>query len=139
MKNVLILLFCRNSLQFYRGADYDITEELNQIIQLNKEKALHNKNRKSWTTTFRRIFSSAFGKPFLMIGVIRILNQWGESSNLTINMIQIFRDSNSSVEPELAPVFVGVIQVQHIYLISVANFEQHLLPDSIVSAFIIIY
>jgi len=46
-----------------------------------------------------------------MVGTIRIMNQWGEATNVMINMIPIFRESKSSVEPELAPVFVGAMQV----------------------------
>jgi hypothetical protein len=33
-------------------------------------------------------------------------------ANLMIYMITIFRQSKSSVDPDLAPVFVGVVQVQ---------------------------
>ena len=108
---VTCFLVCSQSLQFYRGSNYDITDELSQILELSETKTLLNKNKSGCATTLKRIFSSAFGKPFLMVGVIRILNQWGESHNLMINMIQIFRDSNSSIEPELAPVFVAIVQV----------------------------
>jgi hypothetical protein len=61
--------------------------------------------------SWRRILSPAFGKPFRCVGVIFLMNQWGEFTNLVMNMISIFRESKSSIEPELAPVVVGVVQV----------------------------
>jgi len=106
-----IIICFSESLQFYRGSSYDITDELNHILQLNEEKALLQNNRTGCGSTLKRIFSSAFGIPFIKVGIIRTLHQWGESTTLMMNMIQIFRDSKSSVEPKFAPVFVGVVQV----------------------------
>jgi hypothetical protein len=57
-------------------------------------------------TSLRRLASPAFGRPFLFI-----ITQWGELTNLVIHMISIFREANSSIDPELAPVFVGIVQV----------------------------
>jgi hypothetical protein len=62
-------------------------------------------------TSLRRLASPAFGRPFLCVGVLFIINQWGELTNLVIHMISIFREANSSIDPELAPVFVGIVQV----------------------------
>jgi hypothetical protein len=67
---------------------------------------------KGWTTTLRRLASPAFGRPFSCIGVLFLIQQWGEFNNLLIHMIEIFRESKTSVETELAPVIVGSIQVQ---------------------------
>jgi|LakMenEpi03Aug12_release.lakeMendotaPanAssembly.Ray.scaffolds.fasta_scaffold1278020_1 hypothetical protein len=62
-------------------------------------------------TSLRRLASPAFGRPFLCVGVLFIITQWGELTNLVIHMISIFREANSSIDPELAPVFVGIVQV----------------------------
>ena len=99
------------SLQFYRGSNYDIAEELNEIFQRHEEKSLQSKDKNGCCSSIQRIISPAFGRPFFIVGVIFLLNQWGEFTNLVMNMIQIFKDSKSSIEPELAPVFVGVVQV----------------------------
>ena len=66
-----------------------------------------------WKSTLRRIGSPAFGRPFKCVGVLLIIIQWGELHNVVINMISIFKDPGSSIDPELAPVVVGCIQVEH--------------------------
>jgi hypothetical protein len=83
---------------------------LNEILETNQVKK-QAKTDSSWMASWRRIFSPAFGRPFMGVGVIFLLNQWGEFTNLVMNMISIFRESKSSIDPELAPVFVGIIQV----------------------------
>ena len=62
----------KKSLQFYRGADYDITEELNEI----RQKHLHKMENvsTSWKWTCQRLVSSAFLKPFSCIGTIYMFN-----------------------------------------------------------------
>ena len=102
----------RKSLQFYRGHEYDIAEEFDEIFSHNQKKALQAQHSRGWKSTLKRLTSSAFGRPFLCIGVLSLILQWGESTNLTIHMISIFREYKSSIEPELAPVFVGLIQVK---------------------------
>ena len=103
----------RKSLQFYRGQKYDIAEEFEEIFSLNEKKALLAQHSSGWKSTLKRLTSWAFGRPFLCIGVLSLIMQWGEFNNLTIHMISIFRESKSSIEPELAPVFVGCIQVMN--------------------------
>jgi hypothetical protein len=58
------------------------------------------------------LLSPSFTKPFICIGALRVFSQWGEMAILMVYMITIFKQSKSSIEPELAPVFVGVIQVR---------------------------
>jgi hypothetical protein len=48
----------------------------------------------------------------MCIGVLCLINQCGEYTNLFIHMINIFKEANSSIDPELAPVFVGILQVR---------------------------
>ena len=104
--------FCgRKSLQFYRGRDYDITTEFGEILKQNEEKFSRSKCDSGWTASVKRIASPAFGRPFFCIGVLFLINQCGEFTNLVIHMINIFREAKSSIEPELAPVFVGIVQV----------------------------
>jgi hypothetical protein len=72
---------------------------------------LQAKSGSSWIAAWKQIFSPAFGRPFMRVGVIIMLNKCNEYNNLVLNMISIFRESKSSIEPELAPVFVGIVQV----------------------------
>ena len=62
-------------------------------------------------STLGRLCSPSFTRPFLCIGALRVFSQWGEMCILLVYMITIFKQSKSSIEPELAPVFVGIIQV----------------------------
>ena len=102
----------RKSLQFARGKDYDISEEFDELSKQIEKKAVA-RVATGWTTTIRRIFSSAFFRPFSCVGILFLIQQWGEFSNLMIHMIEIFRDSNLTVvEPTLAPVIVGSVQVK---------------------------
>ena len=102
----------RKSLQFARGKDYDISEEFDELSKQIETKAVA-RLATGWTTTIRRIFSSAFFRPFSCVGILFLIQQWGEFSNLMIHMIEIFKDSNLTVvEPTLAPVIVGSVQVK---------------------------
>ena len=117
MSSVLILVFLcnyRKSLQFYRGSNYDITTEFGEIQKQKEEKDLRSECDSGWTSSFKRIASPAFGQPFLCIGVLFVINQCGEYTNLVIHMINIFKETKSSIDPELAPVCVGVVQVSGI-------------------------
>ena len=96
---------------------YNIEEELSEILKQNEAK--NNQVKASGAgigrfTCLRRIFSPAFGKPFLVVGVMQSLNNWGAYTIIMLNMIDIFRDSATSIPIEQAPVYVGVLQVRKI-------------------------
>ena len=102
------------SLQFYRGKGYIIDDELNEILKQNQAKNNQLKASGAGIGRFsglRRIFSPAFGKSFLVVGVMQSLNNWGAYTIIMLNMIDIFRDSATSIPIEQAPVYVGVLQV----------------------------
>jgi MFS family permease len=101
------------SLQFYRGPDFDISAELDEIIQRKEAKDLEMKAGRGngFCSAFWRLFSPAFFRPFIAVGVIQLLNNFGVYIVLLLNMITIFKDAKSSIEPELALVFVGIVQV----------------------------
>ena len=105
------------SLQFYRGKSYIIDDEFNEILKQNEAKNNQLKASGAGIGRFsglRRIFSPAFGKPFLVVGVMQSLNNWGAYTIIMLNMIDIFRDSATSIPIEQAPVYVGVLQVRKI-------------------------
>jgi len=101
------------SLQFYRGRNFDITQEFNEIIKQKEAKDLlvNTRSKNGCCSSLRRIFSPAFGRPFMVIGIIQILNFIGVYTVLLFNMINIFKEAQSSINPQLAPVFVGIVQV----------------------------
>jgi MFS family permease len=106
------------SLQFYRGPNFDISEEFDEIIQMKEAKNLECQTRggNGPCSSFRRLLSPIFFRTFMIVGIIQLLTTLGVYSILVFNMINIFKDAKSSIEPELAPVFVGVVQVVHSYI-----------------------
>ena len=102
----------RKALQFLRGEDFDIKEELNEMIKLKESnEASMASSSNTWTWTFKRLASRAYLKPFFCIGFIKIFMTWGGMNILMMYMVNVFRGSTSSIDPELAPVFVGIVRV----------------------------
>jgi hypothetical protein len=91
----------------------DITQEFNEIIQQKEAKDLNvnTKGKNDCYSSIKRIISPAFGKPFMVIGIMHTLTSLGVYIILLFNMINIFKEAQSSVEPQLAPVFVDIVQV----------------------------
>ena len=58
----------KKSLQFIRGAKYDITDELSEIIRGNQAKSEKSDKVSSLKTGIKRICSPAFLKPFSCVG-----------------------------------------------------------------------
>jgi len=102
------------SLQFARGKSYNIDEELNEIVKQSEAKNNQINAQSSGigcSSSLSRIFSSAFGKPFMVIGILYLIGCWAPYTILMINMINIFEDSATSIPSDQAPIFVGVLQV----------------------------
>ena len=99
----------KKSLQFYRGADYDITDELNEI----RQKHLHKMENvgTSWKWTCQRLVSSAFLKPFSCIGTIYMFNTMSGINIILVYMITLLEETGSNIDPELGPVVIGVMRV----------------------------
>ena len=111
-KDDAIAAIFRKSLQFLRGRDYDITDELNEMIdRKQKKQSLMTSSSGSWTWIAKRLMSPAYLRPFMCVGVIKIIMTWGGINILMMFMVNVFRESKSSVDPELAPVFVGIVRV----------------------------
>jgi hypothetical protein len=66
---------------------------------------------KSWKGTLKRMTSMAFFKPWMCTGVIGSLATW-TGFNIIVNyMITIFKESGSSIDPEIGTIIVGSIRV----------------------------
>ena len=100
----------KQSLQFFRGKRYNITDEYDEIQQKHESKQnQHSKNW--WEFTIKRIFSSAFLKPFLCIGIVFALNEFLGFGPLMTYTFQIFDETGSSVDPGIGLVIIASIRV----------------------------
>ena len=96
----------KQSLVVLRGSNYDVNEEFQEIV--NKKKAKEVKGMTVWGT----LCSKVFLKPFLRIGSLMMLTQWAGINVISAYMVNIFKQSGSSIDPALAPILVcGVQQV----------------------------
>ena len=100
----------KQSLQFFRGKSYNITDEYDEIQQKHEsKKSQHSKSW--WKFTIKQIFSSAFFKPFLSIGVVFALNEWSGFGPLLTYTFEIFDETGSSVDPGIGLVVIASIRV----------------------------
>ena len=100
----------RKSLQFFRGKHYDESEELNEIKQKHESKQKENTGQ-SWSFVVKRIFSMAFLKPFLCVGILHLNNTWGGFTQLQIFMLDILERSGSTINPKMGPIVIGVTRL----------------------------
>ena len=97
----------KKSLQFFRGTNYDITYEIDEIQQ----KHLSKQKYQSTLWTLRRLCSRAFFKPFMCIGILELLWNVSGFEVLTLYMVPVLKETESIIEPNLGPVIVGGVRV----------------------------
>ena len=100
----------RKSLKFFRGGEYDVSEELDEI-QKKHESRKANMPQKSWKFTVQRIYSYAFFKPFSCVGVLYVIGTWTGFNSLLVYMITILEDTGSSFDPHIGPIIVGILRL----------------------------
>ena len=100
----------RKSLQFFRGSQYDESEELNEIKKKHESKQKENTGQ-SWSFVVRRIFSMAFLKPFLCVGILHLNSTWGGFTQIQIFMLDILERSGSTIDPKMGPIVIGVTRL----------------------------
>ena len=100
----------RRSLQWYRGAQYDIQQELQEIIDKKREKDAIGQKSRTICQTLKTLASPTFLRPFSCAGVLYLAAQWTGISTMVFYMTNIFQESGSSIDPWLAPIIVGVIR-----------------------------
>ena len=112
MRNIKSYFFCRKSLQFFRGTDYDITQEISEIIEKNQSKIEENKGKSaSGLFIIHRLKSAAFFKPFSIIGVLFALQEASGVNSMLVYLVQILEISGSNVEPKLGTIVAGVCRL----------------------------
>ena len=95
----------KKSLQFFRGEAYDITEEMNEIVEKSESKKLYNSS-----STLKRMTSSAFLKPFSSIGTLYLLGSWTGFNSILVYMHTILKESGT-IDEGLGPIYVGIVRV----------------------------
>ena len=107
------LKLAKKSLEFYRGDQYNVAEELLEISQSHESK-LRNTSKKS--NTVQKLLSVTFLKPFSCVGLLYIIFTWTGHFNFQIYMIIILREIESSIGSDIAsridsditPIIIGV-------------------------------
>jgi len=94
----------RKSLRMLRGPDYDLEEELAEIVAKKRAKEVAGKSVAS------TLASGTFLRPFLRIGTLMMITQWAGINVITAYMVTIFTTSGSSLDPDLAPILVSCVQ-----------------------------
>ena len=93
-------------MQYFRGNEYDISEEFDEILEKHICKTNKMKST-SWAFTCKRIFSMGFFRPFLCAGLLGILSIMSGFNVVTNYMIIILEESYSSIDPNIGPIIVG--------------------------------
>ena len=100
----------KKSLQFIRGAKYDVTDELSEIIRGNQAKSEKSDKVSSFKTGIKRMCSSAFLKPFSCVGLLFIITMGSGLDALLVHMVDVLEESESKINPSIGPIIVGSIR-----------------------------
>ena len=95
------------SLQFFRHAEYDVTDEIKEIC--DRKSVKKSQDKKSLNQIFSQCFTVTFWKPFRCIGIIWSLNMLGGMPALVNYLIPIMEESGSDLDPSLAPMIIGIL------------------------------
>ena len=103
----------KKSLEFYRGNQHNVDEELFEISQ-NHESKLKNTSNKS--IAVEKILSLTFLKPFSCVGLLYIIFTWTGHFTFQVYMIIILReiassigsDNGSKIDADITPIIIGV-------------------------------
>ena len=95
-----------DSLRFYRGPNFDISDEIDEI----HKKHLSKPESKSVVMLLKRIFSSAFLKPYMCIGIIEALFNISGFEITLVYMVDLLRETGSGIDPYLGPVIIGAVR-----------------------------
>ena len=105
------MVLAKKSLQFYRGPNSDVDEELREIQEKHRSKMMVQKSSQSWAWIFKRFTSMGFWKPFLTVGVLACLTPLSGFDVHMVYMIPILKETGYEHDPEFVPVVVGAVRV----------------------------
>ena len=101
----------RKSLKFFRGPNYDITEEIEEIKGKRKSKIENQGEKTSAKQTFNKIMSKSFLKPFSCVGILFIFSEWSGYNAYLNYMIEVLETSGFDLDPRIGPIIVGSIRL----------------------------
>ena len=102
-------MFFRKSLQFFRGYDYDITEEFSEIEEKHESKKVFQGTKK--VPIIKSILSLSFLKPFSCVGVLFITAEFSGYQAFMSYMFRVLKDSGFTLDLGLGPIIVGCIRL----------------------------
>ena len=94
----------RSSLRRLRGPTYDVEQELGEMVAKKRKKEATGRS------VVGTLCSRLFILPFIRIGTLMMITQWAGINVITAYMVTIFTHAGSSLDPDLAPILVSVIQ-----------------------------
>jgi hypothetical protein len=97
-------------MMFYRGNEFKgLEEEIREITEANNKRT-GVKNRE-WNASVKRIFSSAFLKPFSCVGALYILFRLSGYSIVTHYTTSYLETAGAKMDPMLGTVLVGSVRL----------------------------
>jgi len=94
----------RSSLQWLRGAGYDISMELSDMEQM----ALIQKKSK---LKLKDLFGVANVRPFIISAGLMLFQQFSGINAVMFYSVSIFEKSGSSIDPNMATIILGVVNI----------------------------
>ncbi|XP_076055623.1 facilitated trehalose transporter Tret1-like [Oratosquilla oratoria] len=95
----------RDSLQFYRGKNYNVEDEMNYISEfLNASK----QNKKLQLKDLKKPY---IFKPLLISLPLMFFQQFSGVTAITFNIIFIFKETGSTLSDSLSSIIIGIVQV----------------------------
>ena len=99
----------KRALQFFRGKNYDISSEFNEIRKKELEKMEISKHSKTFILS--RFFSPAFWKPFSCIGTLYFLHVFDGFTPLIVYLVTFINETGSNFDPHGGPVYLGLFRI----------------------------
>ena len=101
------------SLEFYRGQNHEVTDELQEMIK-NRDAKRENQDSNNFLWVAKRMCSMAFLKPFAHSGLGYIMNALSGSDIVLVYMVSILQETGLDVDANLlnlSPVVVGAFRL----------------------------
>ncbi|XP_032511289.2 facilitated trehalose transporter Tret1-2 homolog [Danaus plexippus] len=98
----------RNSLKHFRGKQYNIENEINDLIDFKRDNDIHKLNAKE---RMQALFKRSACKPFWTMMVYVVIMELSGASIVFMWGVQILQRSKSSVNPEIGNFILGLMRI----------------------------
>ena len=99
----------KQSLQFYRGANYDISSEFNEIRKKEQEKIEMSYRSKSFMLS--RFCSKSFWKPFSCVGALYFLHVFDGFTPVIVYLVTFIDETGSNFDSNSGPIYIGLFRI----------------------------